>query len=249
LSIIHHSSFIIHHSYFIIHTLSFRATAGRKPMSPDPSVHEESLRAIEQERRRKPKKGCGGCFLFLVLLLIAGGAAALIFRDKWKPLFSGDTYKSLVRKGETLRQTPPRDVLRDLRAKAASLQDEWGKLNESGKLRERLESLRDDLVAKRDQVGEAARKEWEDVVKKSEELLEKARQQKEKLPPLELGELRGKLESLEERLRTLGGSGKSAEEGKTQAKPEEETPEKPAEGKSEQPEESKQDQPAESEPK
>jgi len=215
-------------------------------MSPDPSVHEESLRAIERERRRKPKKGCGGRFVLVVLLLIAGGAAALIFRDKWKPLFSGDTYKSLVRKGETLRQTPPRDVLRDLREKAASLQSELEKLNESGKLRERLESLRSDLAARRDQAGEAARKEWEDVVKKSEELLEKARQQKEKLPPLELGELRGKLESLEERLRTLGGSGKSAEEGKTQAKPEEEKSDKPAEGKSDQAEERKQDQPAES---
>jgi len=215
-------------------------------MSPDPSVHEESLRAIEKERRRKPRKGRGGCFLFLVLLLIAGGAAAFVFRDKWMPLLNRDTYESLVRKGETLRQTPPRDVLREVRAKAASLQGELGKLNESGKLRERLELLRDDLVAKRDQAGEAARKEWEDVVKKSEELLEKARQQKEKLPPLELGELRRKLESLEERLRTLGGSGKPAEEGKTQTKPEVEKSDKPAEGKSDRPEERKQDQPAES---
>jgi len=211
-------------------------------MSPDPSVHEESLRAIEQERARKPKKGCGGCFLFLVLLLIVGGAAAFLFRDKWTPLFTKDTYDSLVRKGDTLRKTPPGDLLRDLRAKAASLQGELEKLNESGKLRERLESLRDDLAARRDEAGEAARKEWEEMVRKSEELLDKARQQKEKLPPLELGELRGKLESLEKGLRALNGSGKPAEKEGAETKPGEK------EGAEAKPAEPKPSQPAESNP-
>jgi hypothetical protein len=61
------------------------------------------------------------------------------------------------------------------------------------------------------------------MVRKSEELLEKARRQKEKLPPVELGELRKKLERLENASRALSGSGKP-EQGKEQVKPENKKP-------------------------
>jgi len=192
-------------------------------MSPDPSVHEESLRAIEKERRRKPRKGWSGCLVTLLVLAAAGAAAAYLFRDKWQPLLTREYYESLAKKGAALRRTPPRQIIQDLRAKAASLETEWEDLTASGTLRGRLESLRDDLASRRDQASETARKEWEEMVRKSEDLLEKARRQKEKLPPVELGELRKKLERLENASRALSGSGKP-EQGKEQVKPEDKKP-------------------------
>lgn len=189
-------------------------------MSPDPSVHEDQLRAIE---RTHPKKHVWrrrfGCF-FLLLLVLAG-AAAWLGRDRLRGFFQPGALERLREKGNDLSRTSPREMLKKMRDEAASIQEEWEELRESGKIEERLEKLRNDLAAKRDEVGDDARQAWEDVIQKSESLLKKAREKKEKLPKVELDELREKIEKLESRFGDVLNSKKSsgAEEEKNEKGP------------------------------
>jgi len=177
-------------------------------MSPHPSVHEEALREIEANKPRRSfwqrPIGCAFCLGVLAGAAIGAGGYYLWRSRPQLP----DVRTSLGRLGrmgpawrrwqQEVRQAPPGEMLERLRGKVVKIQEEWENLSESGEIERRIESLREELAARREAAGEAGRQSWDDLVAKSEEVLRRVRQRAAQAPE-ELDELLAGIKGLQEK--------------------------------------------------
>lgn len=175
-------------------------------MSPDPSVHKEQLDEMKRHwgsagGPRKRKRGC--LWVFAALAVLCVGTVLYVERDlffKKEDKFEfGDLGRRLKERSEALRDVSAEDLMKRLRSTTEDIQKKWDDLagSETGEMRERLEALREDLIKKRDSGSRALRKNWDAVVKKSEELIGKAKVKSKEVPG-GLKELMGMLRKLDE---------------------------------------------------
>ncbi|HUT23508.1 MAG TPA: hypothetical protein VM492_04110 [Sumerlaeia bacterium] len=191
-------------------------------MSPHPSVHEEALREIEASKPRRSfwrrPVGCAFCLGVFAGAAIAAGGYYLWRSRPQVP----DVRTSLDQLGKMgpawrrwrreIRQMPPGEMLERLRGRVAQIQEEWENLSESGEIERRIETLREELAAKRDAAGEAGRQSWDDLVAKSEEVLRRVRE-RAALAPKELDELLAGIKELQEKCAAGEPGGPEGEEG------------------------------------
>jgi len=168
-------------------------------MTPYPHSAPDSRDEKPAPPRRKRFRGC--------LVTSALAICAVVIFCLW--FRGGLIVKWIVREGKRLEQRPAPDadaVLASLRQRVGEIQAMWEKSSDSAKLRGRLETLHKDLVARRNSATKSAGKYWEDLIAKSEALIEKSRKKSAEIPR-ELDELRTVMQSLEH----LTGGGKSGE--------------------------------------
>jgi len=155
-------------------------------VSPHPSVHEDQLRQIEEQSRRSRARRRPGCFSLCVLVVLLGlvGLAwwkrDVLFQDgRFRP---GNLFEHLAEQGKELRETSPKESLARLRRKVSDIQERWEELARKNEIEKRLQSLREDLEEKRRKAAASAGENWDRLVTKSEELIEKAQEKGKKVP-------------------------------------------------------------------
>lgn len=182
-------------------------------MSPRRSVFDEQLKEIETRKPRTPFwERPMGCLILGSLLCggLLGGAGTYMWTHRDEIFGEGGSLERLVDEGRELSRTPPRETLENLRERVAAIQGKWEEMSESGELRQRLESLREDLAGKRDRASETTREAWGDLLGKSEALLKQARE-KAAAAPGELDEILETIGWLEKKTPDDEGSGKEDE--------------------------------------
>lgn len=122
-------------------------------------------------RRRPFRFRLLGCLALLVLISFSA-AAGIICWSKRESIQK--IIEPMCHRAQTAASGPEmKGALDSLRKRVAEIQSQWEKQSEPGKLRQRIQELRKELVAQRDSAKGSAREYWEQIVRKSDALTSK----------------------------------------------------------------------------
>lgn len=174
---------------------------------------DEQIAKIEAKRKTTAFQRW---FPLALVSALLGAAVYVGWLHREALLGEGGTIETVAAHGRRLSKTPPREVLKSLRERVAGIQEEWESLAKSGEIQSRLKSLRRDVREQRDALGKSAGKQWKQLVEKSDELVELAREKKKELP--------GQLADLGKILRVLEETTDAEEDGDSEGEAEDEDP-------------------------
>ena len=159
-------------------------------MSPDPSVHEEQLAAIERNRqqdlahaRRRP--GCFSRLMFLAVVVLLGIAGLILWNAHTRGTSASVEAGRLVHQASDeerrLSGKSPEEIAATLRQKIDDLKKNWTNHGpEVEDLNRRVEALRTTIAEKKRKASETLSTQYEDLRKRAEDLAQSAKAQGEK---------------------------------------------------------------------